>query len=47
MPKIKSNLKKTRDAHVDKFIEFMDFFNKFIGHKKRIRREFIEKKMLI
>lgn len=30
---------------IEKYIKFVTFFNKFINHKKKIRRHFVEKEM--
>jgi len=30
---------------IEKYLQFVMFFNKFINHQKKIRRKFIEKEM--
>jgi hypothetical protein len=30
---------------IEKYLQFVTFFNKFINHRKKLRRPFVEKEM--
>jgi hypothetical protein len=30
---------------IEKYLQFVTFFNKFINHRKKLRRQFVEKEM--
>jgi hypothetical protein len=32
---------------IEKYLQFVIFFNKFINHRKKLRRQFVEKDMRI
>ena len=34
-----------RKAQTESFLKFLEFFNKFVNHAKKLRSEFIEKDM--